>query len=344
MNAFMERVTGSRSPLSSERSLRWSLTLIRLGPGIILLLLIMAFNLLSPVFLTVQNMTNIAAQTAALAVLAIGQLFVILVAGIDLSVGSVLALSTVTGALVFTSNPGLGGLFSVAAFLLTGLVAGFLNGFMLTKGKLPHAFIPTLAMFYAASGLALVLSNGRAIPNVPDIVVTLGNGYVGPVPVPVFVVAGLALLAVVLTRRLKWGRWIYLVGGDKEAARRVGIPVDRVILSVFLISGLMAGFAGLITAGRTASGYPTAGELAELQAIAAVIIGGASFFGGRGSIAGALVGALILGVISNGLNLLNVDEFWQLIVAGGIIVFAVELDVLRRYLEGRFRTLQPQGD
>jgi len=215
---------------------------------------------------------------------------------------------------------------------------------MLTKGKLPHAFIPTLAMFYAASGLALVLSNGRAIPQVPGIVVTLGNGYLGPIPVPVLLVAALALLAVVLTKRLKWGRWVYLVGGDKEAARRVGIPVDRVILSVFVISGLMAGFAGVITAGRTSSGYPTAGELAELQAIAAVIIGGGSFFGGRGSVAGVLVGALILGVIANGLNLLNVDEYWQLIVAGGIIVFAVELDVLRRYLEGRFRTLQAQGD
>jgi ribose transport system permease protein len=343
MSAFRERITGSQSPLSSERSLRWSLTLIRLGPAIILLLLIMVFNLLSPVFLTVQNVSNIVAQTSALAVLAIGQLFVILVAGIDLSVGSVLALSTVTGALVFTWNQGLGGSLSVATFLLTGLVAGFLNGFMLTKGKLPHAFIPTLAMFYAASGLALVLSNGRAIPQVPGIVGTLGNGYLGPIPVPVLLVAALALLAVVLTKRLKWGRWIYLVGGDREAARRVGIPVDRVILSVFVISGLMAGFAGVITAGRTSSGYPTAGELAELQAIAAVIIGGGSFFGGRGSVAGVLVGALILGVIANGLNLLNVDEFWQLIVAGAIIVFAVELDVLRRYLEGRFRTLQARG-
>src|ERR687893_1082513 len=256
MSAFRERITGSQSPLSSERSLRWSLTLIRLGPAIILLLLIMVFNLLSPVFLTVQNVSNIVAQTSALAVLAIGQLFVILVAGIDLSVGSVLALSTVTGALVFTWNQDLGGLLSFLTILLTGLVAGLFNGFMLVKGKLPHAFIPTLATFYAARGLALVLSDGRAIPQVPAVVVTLGSGYVGPIPIPVFLVAGLALLAVVLTRRLKWGRWIYLVGGDKEAARRVGIPVDRVILSVFWKSGLRAGFAGLITAGRTASGSP----------------------------------------------------------------------------------------
>ena len=344
MSSIDGRITGSRSILNSERSLRWALTFIRLGPGIILLLLIVMFNLLSPVFMTVQNFSNIAAQTSVLAVLAIGQLFVILVAGIDLSVGSVLALSTVIGALVFTWNQDFGGGLSVLAFLLTGLVAGFFNGFMLTKGKLPHAFIPTLATFYAARGLALVLSDGRAIPHVPAVVITLGNGYLGPVPIPVFLVAVLALLAIVLTRRLKWGRWIYLVGGDKEAARRAGIPVDKVILSVFVISGLMAAFAGLLTAGRTASGYPTAGELAELQAIAAVIIGGASFFGGRGYVGGALVGALILGVIANGLNLLNVDEFWQLVVAGGIIVFAVELDVLRRYLEGRFRTLQAQGE
>ena len=171
------------------------------------------------------------------------------------------------------------------------------------------------------------------------IVVFLGSGYIGPIPMPVIVVAALAALAIIVTRRLKWGRWIYAVGGDKEAARRQGIPVDRVLISVFVISGLMAGFAGVLTAGRTDAGFPTAGELQELTAIAAVIIGGASFFGGR-TVINVIVGALIIGVIQNGLNLLNVNVYYQLVATGVIVVIAVELDVLRRRLEQRFRTLQ----
>lgn len=332
---------GSQS--KSEQAIRLSLALIKIGPGIILLLLAIMFSLLSPQFLTARNFTNISLQTSVLATLAIGMLFVILVAGIDLSVGSVLALSTVTGALIFSSAPEFGGLTTIPVILLTGAAVGAINGIALVKGKMPHAFIPTLATFYAARGLALVLADGRAIPQAPDIAVAIGYGFIGPVPWAVILVAVLAVAAVVILKKLKWGRWIYAVGGDKEAARRAGIPVDKVIVSVFIISGLMAGFAGLLTMGRTASGYPTAGELAELQAIAAVIIGGASFFGGRGTVIGALIGALIIGVLQNGLNLVGVSTFWQLIVSGIIIAVAVELDVLRRMLEQRFRTLQAKG-
>ena len=160
---------------------------------------------------------------------------------------------------------------------------------------------------------------------------------------PVLIVLAFGGLAWVLATRMQWGRWIYLVGGDKEAARRLGIPVDRVIISVFIFSGLSAGLAGLITAGRTNAGYPSAGELDELAAISAVIIGGASFWGGRGTVGGAIVGVLIFGVISNGLNLLNVSVYVQLIAIGVIVVVAVELDVLRRRLEERFRTMQRTG-
>jgi len=343
MSATTDRATGTRSVLGSERAIRWGLGLIRIGPGIILLLLVLAFTLLSPVFMTVRNMSNVAIQTSVLAILAMGMLFVILVAGIDLSVGSVLALATVIGALVFVGTQSLGGLLSIPSVLLTGVIVGALNGFLLVKGKMPHAFIPTLATFYAARGLALVLADGRAVPEVPPSIVTLGSAYLGPIPVSVILVAVLAVLAFILTSRLRWGRWIYAVGGDKEAARRAGIPVDRVIISVFIISGLMAGFAALITMGRTGAGYPTAGTLAELQAIAAVIIGGASFWGGRGSVGGALIGALIIGVLANGLNLVGVSTFWQMVVSGLIIAIAVELDVLRRYLEQQFRTLQAKG-
>ena len=296
-------------------------------------------SLASPFFLTGDNLSNVAVQVAPLACLAIGQLFVILVGGIDLSVGSLLALCTVTGALAYGWGD-IGGALVIPMMLLTGMAVGALNGIMLVKGRMPHAFIPTLATLNAARGLALMLSDGAPMPGMPQVVQTLGSGEVGPIPVAVLVVAGFGLLAWILATRLQWGRWIYLVGADKEAARRMGIPVDRVIISVFVLSGLGAGLAGLITAGRTNAGYPSAGELDELAAISAVIIGGASFWGGRGSVGGAIVGVLIFGVISNGLNLLNVNTYVQLIAIGVIVVVAVELDVVRRRLEERFRTMR----
>jgi ribose transport system permease protein len=319
--------------------LNLALKVIRLGPALILIALLVIMSLASPFFLTGDNLSNVAVQVAPLACLAIGQLFVILVGGIDLSVGSLLALCTVTGALAYGWGD-LGGALVIPMMLLTGMAVGALNGIMLVKGRMPHAFIPTLATLNAARGLALLLSDGAPMPGMPQVVQTIGSGEVGPVPVAVIVVAGFGLLAWILATRLQWGRWIYLVGADKEAARRMGIPVDRVIISVFVLSGLGAGLAGLITAGRTNAGYPSAGELDELAAISAVIIGGASFWGGRGSVGGAIVGVLIFGVISNGLNLLNVNTYMQLIAIGVIVVVAVELDVVRRRLEERFRTMR----
>ena len=232
-------------------------------------------TLASPYFFTGDNLSNVLVQVAPLACLAIGQLFVILVGGIDLSVGSVLALCTVTGALAYGWGD-FGGALVIPVILLTGVAVGALNGIMLVKGRMPHAFIPTLATLNAARGLALMLSDGAPMPGMPQIVQTAGAGELGPIPVPVLIVAGFGAAAWMLATRIQWGRWVYLVGGDKEAARRLGIPVDRVIISVFIFSGLAAGLAGLITAGRTNAGYPSAGELDELAAISAVIIGGAS--------------------------------------------------------------------
>lgn len=322
----------------SDGGLRLVLRAIRIGPLLILVLLCVLLTLLTPFFLTGDNLTNLLVQVAPLAALAVGQLFVILVGGIDLSVGSLIALTTVTGSLAFQHIGG--GAVTLLAMLLTGLAAGFVNAFLYVKGRMPHSFIPTLGMLNAASGLALLLSGGQPTPGMPGIVTTIGGSDVAGIPVAIIVVAALALLAGVLARKLRWGRWIYAVGDDREAARRLGIPVDRVVMSVFLISGFCASIAGVITAGRTDAGYPTAGQLQELASISAVIIGGASFWGGRGTITGALVGAFIFGVINNGLNLLNVTVYWQLIAIAVIVVVAVELDVLRRRLEDRFRTLQ----
>jgi ribose transport system permease protein len=327
-----------RGGTASAQGLNIALRIIRIGPALILVLLCVILTLGSPYFLTGDNLSNVLVQVAPLACLAVGQLFVILVGGIDLSVGSVLALCTVTGALAYGWGS-LGPVLVVPMILVTGMAVGLLNGLMLVKGRMPHAFIPTLATLNAARGLALLLSDGAPMPGMPGIVKTAGSGELGPIPVPVIIAAAFALLAWVFLTRMQWGRWVYLVGGDKEAARRVGIPVDRVIISVFVISGLSAGLAGLITAGRTDAGYPSAGELDELAAISAVIIGGASFWGGRGTVGATIVGVLIFGVISNGLNLLNVSVYLQLVVIGVVVAVAVELDVVRRRLEERFRTL-----
>jgi ribose transport system permease protein len=331
-----------RRPQLAAGGTALGLRLISVGPALILVLLVAIMTLASPFFLTGDNLSNVLVQVAPLACLAIGQLFVILVGGIDLSVGSVLALCTVTGALAFGWGDFGGGIPTVAMILATGLAVGWLNGIMLVKGRMPHAFIPTLATLNAARGLALLLSDGAPMPGMPSIVTTVGADEVGPVPVAVLVVVAFGALAWLLATRLQWGRWIYLVGADKEAARRVGIPVDRVIISCFVISGLGAALAGLITAGRTDAGYPSAGQLEELAAISAVIIGGASFFGGRGTVGGALVGVLVFGVINNGLNLLNVSVYVQLLVIGFIVVVAVELDVIRRRIEERFRIAQAE--
>lgn len=321
-----------------DGGLRLVLRAIKVGPALILFLLCLVLTLVTPFFLTGDNLTNLLVQGAPLAALAVGQLFVILVGGIDLSVGSLIALTTVTGSLAFHHIGG--GVVTILAMLLTGLAIGFVNAFLYVKGRMPHSFIPTLGMLNAASGLALLLSDGQPKPGMPGIVTTIGGSNVAGIPVAIIVVGGLALFAGLLARKLRWGRWIYAVGADREAARRLGIPVDRVVMSVFLISGFCAGIAGIITAGRTDAGYPTAGNLQELASISAVIIGGASFWGGRGTVSGAVCGAFIFTVINNGLNLLNVSIYWQLIAIGVIVVIAVELDVVRRRLEERFRTLQ----
>jgi ribose transport system permease protein len=325
--------------LDRYQGLRLGLLVLRVGPALALLVLIAVLSQLSPVFLSTRNIGNILAQTAVIAVLAIGQLLVIITRGIDLSVGSTLALGTVVGALVFAEVPST--LAVVGAMLLTGTVVGLVNGVVFVKGRLPHPFIITLATLSIARGLALWLSDGSPIQGMPEPITALGDpsmfGWLAP---SAFVVLGIALAVLVLTTRMVWGRWIYAVGGNPDAARRTGIPVNGVLISVYVLSGCLAGAAAILTAARTNAGAPTFGALAELDAIAAVVIGGASFLGGRGHVGNALVGALIIGVIRNGMNVLNVDTFFQPMVIGVVIVIAVEGDVLRGYLEDRFRVLQ----
>jgi ribose transport system permease protein len=316
------------------------LAVVRLGPLLVLLVLVTAMSLLSPVFLTEANLFNLGVQSSWITMLALGQLFVILTRGIDLSVGSVLGLSTVVGALAYESISS--GVAIVAIMLLSGATIGLINGVILVKGRIPHPFIVTLGMLNVAAGLALLLSDGIAIAGVPDIVAEAGGGYTLGIPTPIILTVIIVGLALVVSTRTKWGRWVYAVGGNPDAAERAGIPVNRMLVSVYVLSGVSAGAAAVIVAGRTGVGDPVAARLSELDAIAAAIIGGASFFGGRGTVIGVVAGALVIGVIRNGLNLLSISPYWQLIVIGVVVVGAVALDVLRTRLEVRFRTLQAE--
>ena len=332
--------TGRRELLRFDRyrALQAAVLSLRAGPALILLLLIVVVSLTTPIFLTSRNIGNVFSQTSVIAVVALGQLLVIVTRGIDLSVGATIALSGVVGAVVFQHTQS--SAVVIVAILGTGVAVGLVNGLVYVYGRVPHPFIVTLATLSIVRGLALWISDGTLVPNMPPLVQTLGGGTIGWLPYSIFVVAGLALCTLVLTTWLVWGRWLYAVGGNPEAARRSSIPTRRVLVTVYVLSGLAAGVGGLLTAGLIDGGSPTAGDLAELDSIAAVIIGGAAFAGGRGNVGNALVGAFTIGVIRNALNLHNVDPFYQLMAIGVIVLIAVEADVLRGYIEGRVRVAQ----
>jgi ribose transport system permease protein len=327
-----------RGARSRDRGLELGLRVVQAGPVLILALLAVVMTVLSPYFLTQRNLTNLGFQTSIVAVLALGQLLVILTRGIDLSVGSVVALAGVLGVAAGDSGP-----LVVLTMVLAGALVGAVNGLVLVKGRVMNPFIVTLGTLSIVRGAALVISDAETVAGLPPLVVTLGTGLVGPIPVPALLVAALGASAWVLLTKTQWGRWIYAVGGDPEAARRVGIPVDRLLLSVYVLCGAAAGVAGLLVAGRTDAGSPNAGQLLELDSITAVIIGGASFFGGRGNVANVVAGALIIGVIRNGLNLLDVTPFWQSIAIGTLVILSLELDVLRGHLERRLRIAQTRA-
>ena len=342
MSEIKAQVTGDPSGhsggtmSSAGAGLRLGLRLLAIGPMLILLVLIAVLGAFSPHFLSGRNIANILAQTAVISVVALGQHLVILTRGIDLSVGSNLALSSVVGALVF--QWGGGAVLVTLAMLGTGATVGLVNGGVFVWGRLPHPFIITLATLSIARGLALELADGRAVPGMPEAIRWLGRDGLFGLPGSVLVVLIVAVLFWISMRATVWGRWVYAVGGRPDAALRMGIPVSGVLISAYVISGLCAGIGAVILAGRTDAGSPLFGNLLELDTIAAVIIGGASFLGGRGHLGHALIGALMIGVIRNALNLLNVGIFYQLIVIGVVIVIAVEADVLRSHLEARARS------
>lgn len=290
-----------------------------------LVVLCLALFIATPRFLTLANIINVGIQAAVVAILAFGMTFVIVTAGIDLSVGSVAALGAMTSAFMF-SKVGLPGWSTLLIGLLVGLLAGAVSGLGIAYGRLP-AFIATLAMMSVARGLTLVVSDGTPIKTAPAVNAMGGDLVFLPVPILMMALAGVVCWFVL--NRTVMGRSMYAIGGNTQAARLSGLPVRKVLVTVYGLSGLFAGLAGMVLAGRLSSAQPQAGVSYELDAIAACVIGGASLAGGSGRASGTLVGAILLAVIRNGLNILNVSSFWQQVVIGLVIALAVGFDVLR---------------
>ncbi|WP_062227934.1 ABC transporter permease [Aureimonas frigidaquae] len=278
-------------------------------------------GLASDNFFSISNIFNVLRQVSIVAILAVGMTFVILTGGIDLSVGAVMALAgTIAAGLIV--NSGLPGGVALAAGLALGLGIGLANGALVAWGRMP-AIIVTLATMGMARGLALIYSGGYPVSGIPSWISWFGVGRVGMVPVPVIIMLVVYALAWVLLQRTAFGRHVYALGGNELAAQLSGVKTRRIKLAVYGISGLTAAIAALILTGRLMSGQPNAGVGFELDAIAAVVLGGTAIAGGRGLILGTLIGAILLGILNNGLNLMGINPYLQDVIKGGIILLAI---------------------
>lgn len=290
------------------------------------LLLGVVLSVASPYFFTPGNINNLMKQVSIVAILAAGQAVVILTSGIDLSVGSVLALSAVT--IGWLIKAGVDPVLAACCGLAMGTFCGFLNGFIITRGRIPP-FIVTLGMLGIARGMALVFTGGVSYQILEPIFLFIGNSKFLGLPVPIYFVIVTYLVIHVLMHFTVFGRHVYAIGCDERVSRLQGIKVDREKLRVYTLSGFLAAVAAVVMVGRLAATPPNVAQGIELQAIAAVIIGGISFTGGRGVVLTALVGALIMGMITNGLNILGISSFWQQVLIGIVIIAAVWIDNLK---------------
>jgi len=282
----------------------------------------------SPVFLSADNLFNIGVQTSYTAVIAIGMTLVIITAGIDLSVGSVAALSGVVG-VVLMVQVGIPVVPAIMGGVLVGALCGLVNGLLVSVAGL-NPFIATLGMLSVARGLVYIPTNAKAVFGAPGSFRLLGQGVIGAIPIPIIVVAVVAIVGYVVLSRTKLGRYAYAMGSNREAARLSGIPIKRYLTSVYVISGALAGFGGMIASSQVASGQPNFGMGLELDAIAAAVIGGASLFGGQGTVVGTLIGAFLIALIRNGSVLLDVNIYYQQVIIGVVIWVAVLWDQYRR--------------
>lgn len=339
--------TLSRSDRLANSSARTLLLLLRARAALVLVLLVIVFTALTPVFFTANNLSILSKHVAISALLAIGMTFTILTGGIDLSVGSIAGLGgivagylivhgfNVHGTVYHPSTPVV-----ILAAILVCLIVGWLNGWLIARAAVPP-FIATLGTLYIARGAALLISNGKTFPNLGEgshgntAFIMLGQGQFVGLSVPVWLTILLFAIAAFIARKTPLGRHIYAVGGNERAARLAGINVPRVKLFTYLFSAMCAALVGLIIASQLEAAHPATGESFELNAIAAVVLGGTSLMGGRGSITGSLIGALVIGVLADGLVMLGVSEFWQIVITGAVIVAAVAIDQLQTRVQAR---------
>ncbi|WP_249215904.1 ABC transporter permease [Citrobacter sp. JGM124] len=312
--------------------------LARFAPLIFLVLLMALFTLLAPRFLSSINLFNVVRQVSIYGIIAVGMTFIILTRGIDLSVGAIAALSGMVAAVVakggidgqfmlFADGQGLAWQWAALAAILTGGLAGALQGLIIARLAVP-AFVVTLGGLTVFRGLTLLISNGSPVSGFDDALGWWGRGMVGPVPVPVIVFALVAIIASITLHVTRYGRSIYAIGSNPEAARLCGLNVKGVITSVYVLTGLLAGLGGFLLTARLNSAEAVAGNQYELYVIAAVVIGGTSLYGGTGSIWGTVIGTLLIGVLLNGLVILNISPYIQQLLIGFIIVAAVTFDIL----------------
>jgi ribose/xylose/arabinose/galactoside ABC-type transport system permease subunit len=292
--------------------------------AIALVSLMVVLAVVRPVFLNVSNLVNLVRQTSINGILAVGVTYVLLTGGVDLSLGSVVALSGVAAA--SCAHPGQSLLLvPVLLGIFTGAACGAVNGAIVALGRVAP-FIATLGMMTAARGVGLLISGGRPVSNLSPAFTRIGGGSIAAVPIPILVFVLVAILSRVFLSNMRTGRYIYAVGGNENAARASGVHVRGVKITAYTVCGALAGLAGVVLASRITTGQPNAGAGYELDAIAAVVIGGTSLSGGTGGVGGSMLGALLIGVINNGLDLLNVSSYYQQVVKGIIIVGAVWLD------------------
>jgi len=313
------------------RNIAWKKVFGRYGIYLAFILLCVIMSILNPVFLSISNVLNVLRQVSLIGIIAIGVTFVILAADIDLSIGAVAALSGVLAVGFYTGlyTNKLSLALSLAIALLVCIAIGLIMGIIITKGKV-HSFVVTLGMLTIARGFALIYTKGAPLSGLSDAFRFLGGGRVWGIPLPLIFFIVIALLAYLILTKTPYGIYIYAIGGNQEATRLSGINVDLVRIVSFGICSLLAGFAGIILAARVSSGEPVAAETWNLDAIAAAIIGGTSLLGGKGGVGGTIIGALFLGVLRNGLNILRVSSFYQRVFIGALIIVAVIIDSIRK--------------
>ncbi|WP_137813378.1 ABC transporter permease [Gandjariella thermophila] len=329
------RRVGEESPPAGARRARGSVLRQRLGDLVsqaaalaALIVIAVVLSILSPRFLSYLNLSEVVVEGAVTAIIAVGATLVIVTAGVDLSVGSVAALSGVLGAMLMVDAHLPWPLATVAGVLLGG-VAGLVNGALVSWVRLAP-FIATLGMMGVARGLTFMSTGAVAVYGLPPGFNALGQGYLGPIPVPAICLVGVIVVFAFIFTRTKLGRYAYAIGSNKDSARLMGIPVGRYLVLVYVLQGLLAGFGGMIATARVSSGQPNFGTGLELEAIAAAVIGGASLFGGQGTVSGAIIGAFLIQVIRDGSVLLDVNIYLQDVIIGIVVWIAVAWDYFRR--------------